>query len=85
MEFIEGRADRSVLRERRPVAERLRLFRTVCAAVHHAHQNLVVHRDLKPANILVTPEGARSCSTSASRRCCRPDRGESDVTDSSRR
>lgn len=38
--------------------ERLRLFRTVCAAVQYAHQNLVVHCDLKPSNILVTPEGS---------------------------
>src|SRR5262245_4976818 len=37
---------------------RLKLFRQVCAAVHYAHQNLVVHRDLKPGNILVTEEGA---------------------------
>jgi serine/threonine protein kinase/Tfp pilus assembly protein PilF len=37
-------------------AERLQLFRTVCAAVQHAHQNLVIHRDLKPGNILVTEE-----------------------------
>src|SRR5207247_1563812 len=36
---------------------RLALFRTVCGAVHYAHQNLVVHRDLKPSNILVTPDG----------------------------
>ena len=36
---------------------RLELFRTVCGAVHYAHQNLVVHRDLKPANILITPDG----------------------------
>src|SRR5262249_44854798 len=32
------------------------LFLTVCAAVQHAHQNLVVHRDLKPSNILVKPD-----------------------------
>jgi serine/threonine protein kinase len=36
---------------------RLGIFRSVCAAVHYAHQNLVVHRDLKPANILVTADG----------------------------
>jgi eukaryotic-like serine/threonine-protein kinase len=36
---------------------RLKLFRSVCAAVSHAHQNLVVHRDLKPSNILVTHAG----------------------------
>ena len=37
--------------------ERLLLFRQVCSAVQHAHQNLVVHRDLKPANILVDGAG----------------------------
>lgn len=39
------------------VRERLALFRSVCDAVHHAHQSLVVHRDLKPSNILVTADG----------------------------
>ncbi len=39
------------------VAERVRLFTKVCAAVHYAHQNLIVHRDLKPSNILVTTDG----------------------------
>lgn len=37
--------------------ERLKLFRTVCAAITYAHQNLVIHRDLKPSNILVTNDG----------------------------
>ena len=37
--------------------ERLELFRKVCSAVSHAHQNLVVHRDIKPSNILVTEDG----------------------------
>ncbi len=36
---------------------RLQLFLQVCAAVSHAHANLVVHRDLKPSNILVTSAG----------------------------
>ncbi|CAN5217890.1 hypothetical protein BH11PSE14_BH11PSE14_08020 [soil metagenome] len=36
---------------------RLHLFSQVCAAVSHAHANLVVHRDLKPSNILVTSAG----------------------------
>ena len=40
-----------------PIEERLRIFRTVCGAVHYAHQHLVIHRDLKPGNILITPEG----------------------------
>ncbi|MCB1629065.1 MAG: protein kinase, partial [Xanthomonadales bacterium] len=33
------------------------MFVAVCAAVQHAHQNLVVHSDLKPGNILVLPDG----------------------------
>jgi eukaryotic-like serine/threonine-protein kinase len=37
--------------------ERLDLFKTICSAVQHAHQNLVIHRDLKPGNILVTHDG----------------------------
>jgi serine/threonine protein kinase/lipopolysaccharide biosynthesis regulator YciM len=39
------------------IAGRLRLFRSVCQAVQHAHQHAVIHRDLKPSNILVKPDG----------------------------
>jgi non-specific serine/threonine protein kinase/serine/threonine-protein kinase len=58
MEFIEGqRIDEFCARNDLGVRERLELFRTVCSAVHYAHQTLVVHRDLKPSNILVTTDG----------------------------
>jgi serine/threonine protein kinase len=58
MEFIEGIpiTDYADL-HRLGIPERLEMFRTVCAAVQYAHQNLIVHRDLKPSNILVTNTG----------------------------
>ncbi|UCF33522.1 MAG: protein kinase [Phycisphaerales bacterium] len=37
--------------------ERLKLFISVCEAVHHGHQRGVIHRDLKPGNILVNTQG----------------------------
>jgi non-specific serine/threonine protein kinase/serine/threonine-protein kinase len=58
MEHIEGvPVDRYVEAEKLGIPEVLRLFQQVTAAVHYAHQRLVVHRDIKPSNILVTPEG----------------------------
>ena len=59
MEYVEGEPiDRYCDTHRLDTAGRLQLFRTVCAAVQHAHRSLVVHRDIKPGNILVTAEGA---------------------------
>ena len=58
MEYVEGVAiDAYCDANRLDLIARLRLFQVVCAAVHHAHQNLIVHRDLKPSNILVTAAG----------------------------
>lgn len=58
MEYVEGaRIDEYCDDHRLDIDQRLKLFCTVCSAVHYAHQNLVVHRDIKPANIVVTEDG----------------------------
>jgi non-specific serine/threonine protein kinase/serine/threonine-protein kinase len=57
MEYVEGTPLTAFCRGRElEVPRRLRLFLKVCAAVRHAHQNLVVHRDIKPGNILVNSD-----------------------------
>lgn len=57
MEFVEGKPLNEFCRENNlSLEERLEIFRRICAAVEHAHKNLVIHRDLKPANILVTED-----------------------------
>lgn len=59
MELVEGEKITDYCAARRlPLERRLELFRSVCAAVQHAHQRLVVHRDIKPSNILVTADGS---------------------------
>jgi serine/threonine protein kinase/Tfp pilus assembly protein PilF len=58
MEYVDGiPIDVFCDSNRLDIVARLKLFQTVCAAVHYAHQNLIVHRDLKPSNILVTADG----------------------------
>jgi serine/threonine protein kinase len=58
MEYVDGVAiDTYCDTHSLDVSARLKLFQSVCAAVHYAHQNLIVHRDLKPSNILVTSNG----------------------------
>lgn len=58
MEYVEGQPI-TLASDSRGLAirERVELFRSVCSAVHYAHQKLVIHRDIKPSNVLVTPEG----------------------------
>lgn len=58
LEYVDGRPiDTFAAARRLDVAQRVRLFLQVLAAVGHAHANLVVHRDIKPNNILVTDDG----------------------------
>jgi eukaryotic-like serine/threonine-protein kinase len=58
MEYVNGTPLTSYCRQAgRTPSEILELFRRVCEAVQHAHQQFVVHRDLKPSNILVQNDG----------------------------
>src|ERR1700736_2984938 len=57
MEYVDGvRLDDYCRDKQLSIAERLGLFRKICAAVSYAHQHLVIHRDIKPANIRVTAD-----------------------------
>ena len=55
LEHVDGRPITEQVE--RPLAERLRLFLDVCAAVTFAHGQRVVHRDIKPSNVLVSSSG----------------------------
>ena len=58
MEYIEGQPlYRYCDDQQLNVSERLKLFQSICDAIHYAHQKHVVHRDIKPSNVLVTDEG----------------------------
>jgi serine/threonine-protein kinase len=74
MELVDGEPITDYCDRRRlGVAERLQLFRTVCAAVHYAHQNLVIHRDLKPSNVLVAQDGTPKLLDFGIAKLLRPD------------
>ncbi len=58
MELVQGAAITDfAARHALDLAARSRRFLDVCAAIHYAHQHLVLHRDLKPGNIIVTDDG----------------------------
>lgn len=58
MEYVEGQPITLASESRSlSIHQRIELFRSVCSAVHYAHQKLIIHRDIKPSNVMVTPEG----------------------------
>ena len=58
MEYVDGQPITTYCDANRlGLAERLRLFREVVAAVADAHRHLIVHRDIKPSNVLVSVDG----------------------------
>ena len=58
MEYVDGVPLTDYCRRHEsPMSDRLRLFRSVCEAVQHAHGHAIIHRDLKPSNILVMHDG----------------------------
>lgn len=59
MEYIDGETLGSWLTRSCPSLQaRIVLMISLCRAVAHAHQNLVIHRDLKPANVMVRANGS---------------------------
>jgi serine/threonine protein kinase len=69
MELIEGVPITEYCDHHRlSIDARLKLFRTICSAVHYAHQHLIVHRDIMPSNILVTETERPNCWISVSTR-----------------
>jgi predicted Ser/Thr protein kinase len=58
MELVRGTPLNEYVRQEKTKRRvRLELFRSVCSAIHYAHQRGVIHRDVKPTNIIVDSDG----------------------------
>lgn len=62
MEYLQGMSLREILDnlgpgQRLPIAQTLKVFDELCAALEYAHQ-FTVHRDIKPENVMIGQDGA---------------------------
>ncbi len=58
LELVQGRNWAQWLDDDRPsLRERIEKFLSICSAVEHAHQRLLVHRDIKPSNLMIDADG----------------------------
>jgi serine/threonine-protein kinase len=60
LEFIDGRTLKTeIFNEKGPLAlcKVLLVMRSICSALHYAHQSGYVHCDVKPANIMINNKG----------------------------
>jgi non-specific serine/threonine protein kinase/serine/threonine-protein kinase len=81
LEFVAGEPIDAFCNARSlDVTQRLTLFRLVCAAVHAAHQRLILHRDLKTANVLVDAAGQPKLLDFGIAKLLVPDTQQDDLT-----
>ena len=81
MEHVQGQSISAFCASRQLTTNaQLALFRTVCAAVQHAHQNLIVHRDIKSGNILVADDGTPKLLDFGIAKLLSPDRQDAGTT-----
>jgi tetratricopeptide (TPR) repeat protein len=58
LELVQGRNWTQWLDDDRPpLRDRIAKFLSICSAVEHAHQRLLVHRDIKPTNLMIDADG----------------------------
>lgn len=58
MELVVGRTVKGWMQTPGSQADALRIIRSCCEALEHAHSLGIVHGDLKPSNVMLTDDGA---------------------------